>query len=187
MRTLALTFALLAPTALADVIVDPAAESIPEPGCYARTYDGAHLAAHPDQVVAAMRLNFVVADGSEGMNAAPGSVVAFLDVDLARQGHVVRGPFTEDAFPEGFGSATMYAALLCPGQGITCGSECMGETLHTGFAVIGDDGKTLKITTRSLPVGQGQDCGGYTDIAEVQGELTTFVLDRVADAVCEQD
>jgi hypothetical protein len=185
MRALALPLALLAPAALADVIVDPARGSIPEPGCYARTHDAAHLAAHADQVVAGMRLNFVVADGSEGMNAAPGAVVAFLDVVLADQGHVAQDSAPEDGFPDGFGGQSMHAALLCPGQGMTCGSECMGEVQDTGFAVIGNDGKTLKIGTRSLPVGQGQDCGGFTDIAGVPGQLTTFVLDRVDDAICE--
>jgi hypothetical protein len=187
MRALALPLALLAPAALADVIVDPVRETIPEPGCYARTFDPVHLAAHPEQVVAGMRLNFVRADGSEGMNAAPGSVVAFLDVVLADQGHVARERAPEDGFPDGFGGQPMYAALLCPGQGMTCGSECMGVAQDTGFAVTGSDGQTLTISTRSLPVGQGQDCGGFTDIAEVPGELTTFALDRVADTVCEQD
>jgi hypothetical protein len=187
MRALALPLFLLAPAAQADVIVNPARESIPEPGCYARTYDAAHLAAHPDQVVAGMRLNFVRADGSEGMNAAPGSVIAFLDVVLADQGHVARASAPEDGFPDGFGGQPMYAALLCPGQGMTCGSECMGIAQDTGFAVTGNDGKALTIRTRSLPVGQGQDCGGFTDIAEAPGQLVTFVLDRVDDAVCEPD
>ena len=135
-----------------------------------------------------MRLRFAVADGSEGINATPGTVFAMLDVVLADQGHVARELSPVDGFPDGFGGAAMYQALLCPDTGgMTCGAECMGAVDDTGFDVLGDDGKTLTIRTVSLQVGMGQDCGGFTDIAEVPGQPVTFVLDRVEDAVCEQD
>ncbi len=170
-----------------DVLLDPAA-SIPDPGCYSRIYDATHLAAHPEQVVASMRLHFVRADSDEVAPAPPWSVmVALLVVDLAEQGHVTRESAPGDGFPNGFGGQEMYAMLLCPGNWMTCGSECMGAAEDTGFTVTGNDGKTLTIGTESLPVGQGQDCGGFTDITEGPGQLTTFVLDRVDNAVCDLD
>ncbi len=160
----------------------------PNLGCYARIYNVVHLEAYPEQVVASMRLELIQADGSEGMNAAVGSVISYLDVVLANQGHVARNDFPDEDFPDGFGGQTMYQVFRCDVDSRFCHQSCMGSTDESsGFEVLSNDGKTLILRLSSLMVGKGQACGGYTDIANVPGKSVTFVLDRVDTAICEQE
>lgn len=163
------------------------AEGVPQHGCFAKVYTKAHLAAHPDQVVAAMQLQLFVTDGLEGMNAESGSTVAYLSVILANQGHVLRGSFPSEDHPDGYGGEFMYQSLRCGMTGRVCAQECMGETDdYSSFEVLRNDDETLTLRLSSLWVGQGQSCGGYTNLAEVPGQYVTYVLNRVDDVICEQ-
>jgi hypothetical protein len=151
-------------------------------GCYARTYDAAHLAAHPDQVVAVLRIGFHPGVPEDGLNAPPGSIVAGLDVTFADQGHVTRETAPDEGFPQGFGGAQMYNSFVCLKGSALCGSPCWG-----GFEITAATGDSLTIRTDDLMVGQGQDCGGYTNLTEFPGVTVSYSLARAPDAICLEE
>ncbi len=122
---------------------------------------------------------------TEGMSLLPGQTVAYLSVTLADQGHVARTPAPDEGYPDGFGGAEMSGALACDEQGgvTECSIECDGGA----FTITRNDGAVLAITTSYLMVGMGQDCGGFTDLAEQPNTPVTYLLHRVDDAVCAQN
>lgn len=143
-----------------------AAQEMPQEGCYARTYDAAHLAAHPDQVVAAMRMRVAVEDDLR---------FAAMTVTFADQGHAGRN---------GFGGRTLRQWVDCreDGRGRPfCGVECDGGW----FIVTRQDAVGLTFRTDSLMVGDTEGCGGAVDLAEFPGQAVFYRLNRVDDAVCE--
>ncbi len=137
----------------------------PGPGCYARDYTAEHLASHPEQVVARMRLEVL------GRNEA-GETEARLSVVLARQGR---------AEAEGVGGRAFAQRLACRGrpEGTVCGVECDG-----GVFAVGEDERGLALTTDRLRVGDGDGCGGDFDLAERPGEAVTYRLERAAPGAC---
>jgi hypothetical protein len=143
-----------------------AAAEGPAPGCYARDYDAAHLEAHPEQVVSAMRLRV---DSPDANGEAP----AELRVVLADQGR---------ARAEGLGGRSLAQALACTdrGQGPACGVECDGGL----FAVV-EDAEGLTLTTDRLLVGDAEECGGSFDLVEREGEPVSYRLLRADPSACE--
>ncbi len=89
--------------------------------------------------------------------------------------------FPDEAAPHGFGGTAMYNGFTCAPGSQHCGSECWG-----GFEVIAETAQSVTIRTDGLWVGRGQDCGGYDDITEVEGQPVSFKLFRAADAACAQ-
>ena len=155
-------------TSLALLLALPgiAAADGPTPGCYARDYDPTHLAAHPEQVVSAMRLRI-------GVPGANGEAPAQLRVVLADQGR---------ARAEGFGGRTLTQALVCKDRsdGPACGVECDG-----GLFSVSEDTEGLMLTTDRLLVGDSEDCGGSFDLVERQGEPVSYRLLRADPGACE--
>lgn len=153
---------------LAAGLAAPAqAGPLPE-GCYARTYDGAHLAAHPDQVVAEMHLHLFPPDAIQTQGGA------FLRVRVADQGH---------AGPAGFGGRILTQGLTCfPGERWMCGVDCDGGT----FEITRSGGDTLIIRTRYLTVGDTEECGGAIDIAEHPGQPVSYRLTRADPTQCRE-
>ncbi len=142
------------------------AQEMPREGCYARSYGAAHLNAHPDQVVASMRMRVAVEDGLR---------FAAMEVTFADQGHAGR---------DGFGGRTLRQWVDCreDGQGRPfCGVECDGGW----FTVTGQDAAGLTLRTEYLMIGDTEGCGGAVDLAEVPGQAVSYRLNRVADADCE--
>jgi hypothetical protein len=174
-QVLAAAFSLAASTAAAA----------PPEGCFARAYDAAHLAAHPDQVVASMTLSFDYDPSADFATVPPGGFGASLTVILANQGHVTGERAPDEGYPDGFGGAHMDNVLLCEEHGgiIRCGVACDSG----GFEVTRYDGRELAIRTDYLMVGMGQDCGGFTDLAEHQGQPVTFLLTRAPAALCNAE
>ncbi len=135
-------------------------------GCYARDYDAAHLAAHPDQVVD--RITLRVYRDQHGQH------VAGLQVLTANQGHVAMS---------GNGGQVFDQWLVCWEESGTqfCGVECDGGS----FQVTRYTGEALTIELRSLWVGDVQGCGGAVDIGERPGQSVKYRLDVMPDSACE--
>lgn len=145
------------------------AQEGPETGCYARSYDAAHMAAHPDQVVEALRMRIFDQTHDGYTNR-----FATLYVDFANQGHVRR---------DGHGAQLLDQYLICytdsegrPG----CAVECDGGS----FYAIRQDDKGMTIETRYLMVGDNEGCGGAIDMAEIVDTPVKYRLNRVQAAVC---
>ncbi|MCR8723196.1 hypothetical protein [Frigidibacter sp. ROC022] len=151
--------------ALACLAALPARAEGPPPGCYDRSYSAAHLASHPDQIAARIRL-WLEPDG-DGTNA-----VGNLTIWTADQGHARR---------DGLGNSRFDSFLLCwteNGRDF-CGIECDGG--HASITVKGD---TLDLSTDGMWVGETQGCGGAIDIAERPDTRVTYRMTRVPDAHC---
>lgn len=154
LRRLAVILALLPAPALAE---------LPAPGCYARDYDAAHLAAHPGQGVAALRLWFFTED-SEGHTPA-----ALVEARMAPQGQAAR---------DGVDGQVLTQYAVCDPDG-TCFVECDGGAFTS--APQADGG--LSITTSFFRVGENDSCGGTSDLAEGPGG-TTYRLSAAPDEAC---
>ncbi|MCG6904134.1 MAG: hypothetical protein LJE68_15775 [Rhodobacter sp.] len=152
-------------------------------GCFARHYDAAHLAAHPAQVVARIAVDFTYDPRPDFAQIAPGNFGAALDVELAHQGHVTRETAPDEGFATGFGGAQMFNVLLCADHGGK--TRCTTPCADGGFTIARDDGATLTLETTALPVGQGQDCGGFTDLIEQPGQPVSYRLTRAPARDCE--
>lgn len=143
-----------------------AAQEMPREGCYARTYDAAHLSARPNQVVASMLMRVTVEDDLR---------FAAMAVTFADQGHAGR---------DGFGGRTLRQWVDCrkDSQGRPfCGVECDGGW----FTVTRQDAAGLTLRTEHLMIGNTEGCGGAVDLAEVPGQAVSYRLNRVGDADCE--
>jgi hypothetical protein len=146
-------------------------------GCYARSYSVAHLMAHPDQVVARIALDFDYDTSRDIDGVQKGTPGVAVNVVLANQGHVASKTELADEFPHGMGWQQMYSALTCAVAENTlhCDSGCGAG----GFDVVQFDAKEITIRTSGLEVGQGQACGGFTDIIEQPGVPVTYRLPHV--------
>ncbi len=173
-------------TSLALTLAALPALAGPQPGCFARTYNAGHLASHPAQVVAAMRLHLRPVEADEGANVPAGTIVGSVTVMPTGRGHLVLGDFPGDAMLAEFPGEELSTFLICDGSGgMTCFEPCMDGRSGDGLDVIGQDDRSIMIRTLSLGVNAGQVCRGF-DIAEVKGEPVTFFLPRVDDAVCDE-
>ncbi len=150
--------------ALAGAPGTVAAQGGPVPGCFERVYTPAHLAAHPEQVVAEIRLK-VYDEGGERYAA--------MRVLFADQGHVRR---------DGFGGLEMDQYLVCfDGSGAPgCAVECDGGS----FRVRKQDAGGITFRTDYLMVGDTEGCGGAADLAERVGQAVDYRLNRVEDMAC---
>lgn len=158
---------IFAATALGLVLASPTlAQTLPM-GCFARDYDAAHLAANPQQNVQSIRLNFVPEHEF-------GSNVMAVRVLLANQAR---------AADEGFGGQVMEQLSYCWDDGGTlrCGVECDAGIMDIG-TVVGD---RLDVTTSNFWVGDVEGCGGAMDLAEIDGQSTTYRVFRADGAQCE--
>ena len=136
------------------------AQDVP-PGCYERVYSADHLARHPAQVVAALRLK-----------------VGDWMTEVAREGRIAVIPV---------GGAGWPTAL---GQFLICGNEagaplCQVECDGGAFEVVKWDASGMTFRTRYMLVGEGEGCGGLLDLAEVPGQFTSYRVNRVADGQCD--
>lgn len=146
--------------------------------CWVRDYTADHLASHPDQVVASMRLWFSRPEQSEYDD-----LLAGIRVVAAHGGH---------AKAAGQGGRTFDQGLICFDDitPLTCAVECDGGA----FRVTRQTEDMIEITTDYLIVGdfEGQvmeeeGCGGAMDIAEHMGQPVTYRLYRADPAACELD
>ncbi|WP_322866542.1 hypothetical protein U5922_010305 [Aquicoccus sp. G2-2] len=156
--------------------VAAAPDTLPS-GCYARSYSIAHLVAHPDQVVARMTLDFNYEPSLDIDGVAKGTPGVGVGVVLANQGHVARKSELREEFPNGMGWQAMETGLTCAveGNAVRCDTGCGAG----GFEVLQADDEAITIRTSGLEVGQGQACGGFTNITERPGVPVTFRLRRV--------
>lgn len=142
-----------------------AGHATPE-GCYARSYDAAHLAAHPEQVVAELSLYFTPDSTRDGS--------AYVEVRsvMARQGHAAR---------RGVGGALLEEFGRCDADG-TCVIACDGGT----FDILAENGESVEIGTADARV-SAQPCTPglpVSTLADRPGEITTHRLTRAPDSAC---
>lgn len=139
----------------AGLLAGPAWADLPVNGCYAADYDAAHLAAHPGQGVAALRLWFH--DEIPGQTAHRAVAVQAI---MANQGQGARD------FVAGL-TLTQYA--YCDASDGRCGVECDGGE----FAVSTTAGG-ISIATSYFVLGNPDVCGGVSDLSE--GAETHYTL-----------
>ena len=143
----------------------PALAQLPAPGCYARDYDAAHLAAHPGQGVAGLRLWFFAED-REGNTPA-----ALVEARMAAQGQAAR---------DGVGGAVLTQYAVCDPIG-ACYVECDGGAFTTEPQADGG----LRITTSYFRVGESDSCAGPSDLAEAETAATSYHLAAVPVEQCQ--
>jgi hypothetical protein len=152
--------------AVAPPVLAPAMAQVPGPdACFTRSYDDAHLARHPGQGVRALRLWF-----HDAMRGDPETRTVIVEAVLADQGQ---------ARADGVGGQTLRQTSFCtPENGGTCLVECDGGWFTT--APRPDGG--LEIVTERYLIGEGEGCGGTTDLSE--GGRTAYRLDAAPPAAC---
>ncbi len=138
-------------------------------GCYAREYSDTHLVSQPNQVVAAIWLNFYHQQGND---------FAALSVVTSEQGHAAKS---------GLGNQFFDQFLICsdPGRSGSDRAVCAVECDGGSFWIKAFDGKVLDIRTQYLMAGDTEGCGGAINLAEKPGQPVTYRLYRVDDAQCE--
>ena len=144
-----------------------ASAELPVDRCYARDYDAAHLAAHPGQGVAALRLWFF-----DETADAQSSRSALVQATMAEQGQATR---------DGVGGRQLTQYATCDTATDTCYVECDGGSFVV--SPVGTDG--LRLATSFFAMGDVESCGGFTDLAEQQGSETVYQLTAAPAALCE--
>lgn len=175
----------LAALGLGAATVATAAPPVAMTGCYQRRYSKAHLAAHPDQVVAEITLSFDYDPKNDFYPVPADAFGASFDVTFAHQGHVMRDHGPDGEFPTGMGGEEMGNVVMC--RTVDGKTRCKQTCSDAGLDILQYDKKQLVIRTRGLEAGDGQDCGGWTEISDHPGKPTTFRLTRVPDQICEGD
>ncbi|WP_224815883.1 hypothetical protein [Hasllibacter sp. MH4015] len=125
-------------------------------GCFVRDYSPEHLATHPEQGIAGLRMLFDTADLTV-------SIVAVTS-------------YGGQALRDGVPGRLLIANALCDSDG-RCDIPCNGG----GFWLHRDEGETILIRTDGARVAErtcDPDASG-TDLVEVPGEVTTYRLTRV--------
>lgn len=152
-------------TGVVLMLATTAVAQAPQQGCFVRSYDAAHLQAHPEQGVAALRLWFY----SETTDRP--SPAAIIEARMADQGQGAR---------DGVGGQTLTQDALCEASG-DCFVECDGGHFEAQSLA---DGR-VQIETSSFAIGDADSCGGSSDLAEQSGTPTTYVLNPAPTAACE--
>lgn len=150
----------------AFLLPTPLLAELPPPGCYARDYEAAHLTAHPAQGVAGLRLWFFTEDDAGETPAA------LVEARMADQGQAAR---------DGVGGAVLTQLAICDAQG-ACYVECDGGLFTTEMTA----GGGLRLSTQRFRVGEGESCGGSSDLAEREGRATVYLLDPAPAETCER-
>lgn len=149
-------------TSLIAMAIGPLSAEATPLGCYARDYDEAHLAAHPDQVVRSIRLDFRHDEKCDQDWVAIAAI-------MADQGHARR---------DGHGGRHFDQSASCHhgDNGFACSVDCDGGS----FTVTREEGDILEITTYHFSMGAADGCGGVTNLAEAltYGEPTIYRLYR---------
>lgn len=156
-------------TLLAGLIVlcaAPALADLPVNGCYAVDFDAAHLAAHPGQGVASLRLWFH--DEVPGQTANRAVAV---EAVMAAQGQAARDRVS---------GLTLTQYAYCDPSNGRCGVECDG-----GWFDVTTGDTDIRISTANFVIGDPDVCGGESDLAEVSGTETPYVLAAASVDACE--
>lgn len=137
-------------------------------GCFQRSYDKAHLAAHPDQHIASLLL-WIQENPIDPKDRYDWGA---LDATLSGQGA-----------SGGRAGEVMDQLMLCYADDPhpRCAVECDGG----GFDIVRSDATGITIETAYMLIGSAEGCGGALDLAEVPGQAVRYRLNRVADELCD--
>lgn len=160
-------------TTAAALATPLAAETVPQ-GCFHRSYDSAHLAAHPAQGVASLSLwiGHIEAYGTE-------DVYFWLEAQMADQGQAAR---------DGVAGQSLGEGGLCHRDR----AECYVDGDGGGFEIAAVSATGIEIATRGMRLVSAQyDDGGYDNTGEVSSlnenttGITRYRLHRTHDHDCE--
>lgn len=155
--------------ALLAVMAAPALAELPVNGCYAVDYDAEHLAAHPEQGVASLRLWFH--DEVPGQTAHRAVAV---EAVMANQGQALRDLVA---------GLTLTQYAYCEASNGRCGVECDG-----GAFEVSTEDTSIIITTSNFVIGDPDLCGGVSDLSEndpTRGGETRYVLAAASVDACQ--
>lgn len=141
----------------------PALAELPAPGCYARDYDAAHLAANPAQGVAALRLWL--------FDETPGAPAAIIAARMAAQGQGVA---------DGVAGQELLQYTYCDADDGECFVECDGGSFDTFPQA---DGGVI-LSTGHFTIGDNDGCGGSSSLLEEGASETRYRLAAAAPEVC---
>lgn len=168
-----------------------AAESLPQPACYERVYDAAHLAAHNGQFAVRARVEIVPPfDEQLEDKATTTPIVANADFRVWVRGRKLRF--------ESYGACTAHAGALACGGSVSaaeddfCGHnkpgvhDCRVDDSDAGnFKIeVRPEGILLTIVKRLELLYEGSDSGPYLNLVEGDAENHAFLLTRTGD-VCK--
>jgi len=153
---------------LATLIAAPAASQTVPQGCFTRDYTDTHLAAHPDQVVDWITVDFRPSEYDKSQT------IAWITARMAHQGHAARN---------GIGGMILSEAATNWADPLTFGIDCDGGTLE----ITRHDAGVSEFRTQYLRVStDGCDGEGIAgDLAERFGEWVTYRLFTADPSVCE--
>ena len=138
---------------------------LPLDRCFVRDYDAAHLAAHPGQGVAGLRLWFF---DETDENFRAHSVL--IEARMSAQGQAAR---------DGVAGQVLTQYAFCDGD--TCFVECDGGSFTVQPAAAGG----VRLATQFFVLGEAESCGGISDLAEQQGSETVYLVPEAPIAACE--
>lgn len=144
-------------------LVGPAAAQLPANGCYQRTYDAAHLSANPGQGVAELTLWL--------FDEAPGARAALLAARMADQGQ---------GAADAVAGQVLNQSAFCPEGEAACYVECDGGWFEA--TALADGG--MMLATTHFALGEGEGCGGRSNLAEAGAGATRYRLAAVPAAQC---
>ena len=143
------------------------AQQVPNEGCYARTYSKAHLAENPNQGVASIRMRVFQPSGN------PDPLVA-MAVTMSNQGQAQTDRVMGQVLMQ-----NLYCQNFSDSYG--CGVECDGGWIE--ITRQSADGLTFR--TDHLTIGEREECGGYSNLAEPGSGYTSYRLNAVPAAQCD--
>ena len=149
---------------VALMLASAAFAQAPRQGCFVRSYDAAHMTAHPAQGVAALRLWFY-SETTDGQSPA-----AIIEARMADQGQ---------GACDAVGGQILTQDALCDASG-ACFVECDGGS----FTTTDLPGGGLRIETSSFAMGDADSCGGSSNLAEPGGTPTAYALTPAPAAAC---
>lgn len=137
-------------------------------GCYHRSYDTDHLAANPDQTVAALSVDFYTSES--------GLKLANIEALVAKTPGTINDELDGKTFSNvaicGVHEAHPMDADWVRAGSIHCGIECDGGF----FEVISVDAQTLVVRTDGLRLTSEDSCGGPFRMRDEGAGPTTYKL-----------
>lgn len=138
-------------------------------GCFERAYTEAHLAAHPNQGVAALRLWI-----GHIQQFSDEDVYFWIEAHMADQGQGARDGVAGQFLGEG--------GLCHVGR-----ANCFADGDGGSFDIASVEGDTIVIETAGMRlVGDNVDAGEMSGLNEGYPGLTRYRLNRVPDTNCEE-
>ena len=175
---------LLETLAITTVVTAMAVPAFAESLCYARHYDAAHLARHPDQLVTSMVLALdpegPVRRGSSNSNDGKTKIPFDFKIAMTRRGN--NNLYVQEGYVEEK-DGNYRGVVECDGGGIRLRRDPSGAIVSIGF---GDGyGERIRMSVAPDPCGDGDSNKETIDIERGKDD-GTFRLDAVPVHFCSR-